>query len=101
MSNPSLLLVTFLYLVVFFLHTQLLISNGVSVLGLDLLKINEMGVMMKRACTQKISESLTETKMDSKTSRRVNGPMVILLHIVHRDVCDMDSNPTRRGKSIM
>ncbi|XP_059446798.1 protein RALF-like 24 [Corylus avellana] len=71
MSKPSLLPVTFLYLVVFFLHTQLSICNGVSVLGLDSLKNSEIDGMVKRACTQTIGECLTETEMDSESNRRV------------------------------
>lgn len=71
MSKPSLFPVTFLYLVLFFLHTQLSFCNRVSVLGLDSLKNSEMDVMVKRDCSQTIGECLTETEMDSETNRRV------------------------------
>lgn len=71
MSKPSPLPLTSLCIVLLFLHTQLLICNGISVLGLDSLGNSEIGVMVERACTRKIGECLTETEMDSETSRRV------------------------------
>ncbi|XP_035547356.1 protein RALF-like 24 [Juglans regia] len=71
MSIPSLVPLTFLYLVLLFLHTQVSICNGVSVLGLDSLENSEMDAMVKRVCTQKVGECFSDTEMDTETNRRV------------------------------
>ncbi|GAB4844063.1 hypothetical protein Ancab_014027 [Ancistrocladus abbreviatus] len=57
------------------LQTHLAISSGVSNLGLNPLKNDEINAMLKRVCAGKIgdcaAESAAEFEMDSEVSRRV------------------------------
>ncbi|PON95480.1 Rapid alkalinization factor [Trema orientale] len=63
---------TLFYLALILIQTHFSISNGVSVLDLNSLKINEIGRMEQRVCSQKkIGDCLSELEMDSEINRRV------------------------------
>ncbi|GAB4851871.1 hypothetical protein Ancab_031270 [Ancistrocladus abbreviatus] len=63
-----------LFFLLFILQTRLAICSGVSNVGLNPLKNDEIDAMLKRACAEKIgdcaAESAAEFEMDSEVSRR-------------------------------
>ena len=60
------------YLQLILIQTHFSISNGVSVLNLNPLKMSESGGMEQRVCSQKkIGDCISELEMDSEINRRV------------------------------
>ncbi|XP_062104509.1 protein RALF-like 24 [Humulus lupulus] len=61
-----------LYLALILIQTQFSVSNGVTVLDLNSLKMNEIDRMHQRVCSQKkVGDCLGDLEMDSEINRRV------------------------------